>query len=414
MGGRTRPAVANAADPPESGGEGLQSGAASRDREATASAGEAPSGARRPGSGGGRGPGAGSFGGAGTGGCDRAGAGGEGGQGAGQGRDAEGLAPHHPVLRDEVLAFLAPRPGGRYVDGTVGAGGHAAALFAAVGGDAQLLAIDRDPQALAVARRRLAPFGDQVHLVHGDFRDLERHLASLGWDRVDGILLDLGVSSMQLDDPSRGFSYQEEGPLDMRMDPSQPVTAADLVNTASRDQLARWLAEYGEERWAGRIADFIVEARRRRPITTTTELVEIIKAAIPARARRRGGHPARRTFQALRIAVNDELRGLEDFLRRAAQRLRPGGRLVVIAFHSLEDRAVKRAFRDLAAGADGAGFRLLTRKPVTPGEDEVRRNPRSRSAKLRALQRLARGAPPEAEARRAAWGDRALPREATG
>nr|WP_242822457.1 16S rRNA (cytosine(1402)-N(4))-methyltransferase RsmH [Thermaerobacter marianensis] len=293
-----------------------------------------------------------------------------------------------PVLLREVVAYLAPRPGGRYVDGTVGAGGHAAAVLAAAGGEAELLGIDRDPAALALAARRLAPFGARVRLVHGNFRGLEQHLEDAGWDAVDGILLDLGVSSMQLDDPSRGFSYQEEGPLDMRMDPSQPVTAADLVNTAGRDQLARWIAEYGEERWAGRIADFIVAARRRRPITTTTQLVEIIKAAIPARARRRGGHPARRTFQALRIAVNGELDGLEEFLQQAARRLRPGGRMVVIAFHSLEDRAVKRAFRALAAPDGGAApFRLLTRRPVTPGEEEAQANPRSRSAKLRAIER---------------------------
>ncbi|WP_243123249.1 16S rRNA (cytosine(1402)-N(4))-methyltransferase RsmH [Thermaerobacter sp. FW80] len=414
MGGRIRSAAAEPTAPHQDdggGGAGSDGGAPGRaprsggGTDATAGGGGAAP-VRRPSAG--RPP----AGDAAGGGAQQAGAaqGHEAGGGWGQDGAAQGLAPHQPVLLEAALAFLAPRRGGRYVDGTVGGGGHAAALLAAVGGDAQLLAIDRDPQALAVARRRLAPFGDRVHLVHGDFRDLERHLASLGWDRVDGILLDLGVSSMQLDDPSRGFSYQEEGPLDMRMDPGQPLTAADLVNTASRDQLARWLAEYGEERWAGRIADFIVEARRRRPITTTTELVEIVKAAIPARARRRGGHPARRTFQALRIAVNDELRGLEGFLRAAAQRLRPGGRLVVIAFHSLEDRAVKRAFRDLAAGE---GFRLLTRKPVTPGEEEVRRNPRSRSAKLRALQRLAAGPAPAGGEPRTGAGARASPCDAT-
>ncbi|GAB6875898.1 16S rRNA (cytosine(1402)-N(4))-methyltransferase RsmH [Thermaerobacter litoralis] len=306
--------------------------------------------------------------------------------------------PHIPVLLEAVLAYLAPQRGGRFVDGTVGAGGHAAAILEAAGPAGQLLGIDRDPRALELARARLAPYGERVRLVRGDFRDLDRHLAAAGWEAVDGILLDLGVSSMQLDDPARGFSYQVEAPLDMRMDPSQRVTAADLVNTASRDQLARWIADYGEERWAGRIADFIVAARRRRPITTTTQLVEVIKDAIPARARRRGGHPARRTFQALRIAVNRELDGLQGFLEEAARRLRPGGRLVVISFHSLEDRAVKAAFRSLAsrrgdAGAGGPddegqpGYRVLTRRPVVPGEEETRRNPRARSAKLRALER---------------------------
>lgn len=308
-------------------------------------------------------------------------------------------APHVPVLLDQVLTYLAPRRGGRYVDGTVGAGGHAAAILEAAGDAGELLGIDRDPQALALAAARLEPYKERVRLVRGNFRDLDRHLAAAGWDAVDGILLDLGVSSMQLDDPARGFSYQVEAPLDMRMDPGQPVTAADLVNNASRDQLARWMAEYGEERWAGRIADFIVAARQRRPITTTTQLVEVIKDAIPARARRRGGHPARRTFQALRIAVNGELEGLEAFLQGAAQRLRPGGRLVVISFHSLEDRAVKGAFRALAAGdedgsGDGAPFRILTRRPVTPGGEEARRNPRARSAKLRALERGPQGARP--------------------
>ncbi len=317
---------------------------------------------------------------------------------AGSPPGAAGTPRHIPVLLAEVLAYLRPERGGRFVDGTVGAGGHAAAILEAAGEAGRLLGIDRDPQALALAAARLAPFGDRVRLVHGDFRDLGRHLAAAGWKAVDGILLDLGVSSMQLDDPARGFSYQVDAPLDMRMDPGQPVTAADLVNTASRDQLARWIAEYGEERWAGRIADFIVAARQRRPITPTLQLVEVIKDAVPARARRRGGHPARRTFQALRIAVNNELEGLEAFLQEAAGYLRPGGRLVVISFHSLEDRAVKRAFRALAApqvaGKEGAAFRILTRRPVTPGDEEERRNPRARSAKLRALERVAGGPEP--------------------
>ncbi|HEY8393948.1 MAG TPA: 16S rRNA (cytosine(1402)-N(4))-methyltransferase RsmH [Thermaerobacter sp.] len=299
--------------------------------------------------------------------------------------------PHVPVLLREVLAWLEPQPGGRYVDGTVGAGGHARALLEATGGRAELLAIDRDPEALRVAAGRLAPYRDRVRFVHGDYRDLDRILDEAGWSRVDGILLDLGVSSLQLDDPRRGFSYQADGPLDMRMDPTQPLTAADLVNRASREELAGWIRRYGEERWADRIADFIVAARQRRPITTTGQLVEVIKAAIPARARRQGPHPARRTFQALRIAVNRELEGMEEALTRAAHRLAPGGRLVTISFHSLEDRTVKQVFRQLAAGG---GFRLLTRKPVMPGEDEVARNPRARSARLRALAREEEGEAP--------------------
>jgi len=293
---------------------------------------------------------------------------------------------HVPVLLQEALRWLAPRPGGRYVDGTVGAGGHARALLEAAGGDVELLAIDRDPEALRLAAERLSPFRDRVRFVHGDYRDLDRILDEAGWVRVDGILLDLGVSSLQLDDPRRGFSYQVDGPLDMRMDPTQPLTAADLVNRASRQELADWIRRYGEERWAGRIADFIVAERQRRPITTTGHLVEVIKAAIPAGARRQGPHPARRTFQALRIVVNRELEGLEEALTRAAHRLAPGGRLVAISFHSLEDRAVKQAFRQLAARG---GFRVLTRKPVRPGEEEVARNSRARSARLRALAREA-------------------------
>lgn len=289
------------------------------------------------------------------------------------------------MLLAETLAVLQPRRGGRYVDGTVGAGGHAHALLSAVDGQADLLAVDRDPSALEAAARRLAAYRDRVRFVHGDYRQLDRFLDEVGWAHVDGILLDLGVSSLQLDDPARGFSYQQDGPLDMRMDPRAPLTAADLVNTATRDQLAAWIRRYGEERWARRIADFIVAERARRPITRTGQLVDVIKAAIPARARRGGPHPARRTFQALRIVVNDELSRLDEALASAARRLAPRGRLVVISFHSLEDRTVKRTFLELARA--GQGFRVVTRRPITPGTAERLRNPRARSARLRALER---------------------------
>jgi len=314
------------------------------------------------------------------------------------------LAPvstvHEPVLVAEVLHYLAPRPGGIYVDGTVGAGGHSDAILAAVGGRCRIIGIDRDPDALAAAGRALARWGSAVQLVHANYAGFEAVLDDFGIDAVDGILLDLGVSSLQLDRPERGFSYQEDAPLDMRMDQTRGTTAADLVNRLDAAALTRILRDYVEERWASRIARFIVEARRRAPIRTTGQLEAVVKAAIPAAARRRGGHPARRTFQALRIAVNDELQALSGVIEPAARRLAGGGRLVIISFHSLEDRIVKQAFRRLAQGCTcppGAACRcggdtileILTRRPVTAGEYELRRNPRARSARLRAARRIA-------------------------
>lgn len=303
---------------------------------------------------------------------------------------------HTPVLAAEVIRHLACRPGGRYIDGTVGGGGHAVAILEASRPDGQLLGIDRDPQALRAAAERLAPYAERVTLVRGNFAQMEDLAMAAGWYEANGILLDLGVSSPQLDTPGRGFSYQHEAPLDMRMDPSIKQTAADLVNQASEAELTRILREYGEERWASRISRFIVAARRREPIVTTMQLVEIIKAAIPAGGRREGGHPARRTFQALRIAVNDELRSLERGLAAACRLLAPGGRLVVISFHSLEDRLVKRFFQERSRGcvcppglpvcACGrrAELRVLTRRAVVPAGPEVEANPRARSARLRA------------------------------
>jgi 16S rRNA (cytosine1402-N4)-methyltransferase len=288
---------------------------------------------------------------------------------------------HIPVLLAEVLHWLRPHPGGLYVDATVGYGGHAAAILAACGPDGRLIGIDRDPVAIESSRQRLQPFGERVRILRGNFAELGDLLADT---RPDGVLFDVGVSSVQLDDAERGFSYRADAPLDMRMDPTQGRTAADLVNGLSRAELTRIIGTYGEERWAKRIAEFIV---RGRPVATTGDLVEIIRAAVPAGARRGPTHPARRTFQALRIAVNGELEALQAGLQAAAAALLPAGRIVAISFHSLEDRIVKNTFRALATSGSEAGFTftVLTRKPVRPGPDEASANPRARSAHLRAL-----------------------------
>jgi len=287
---------------------------------------------------------------------------------------------HQPVLLEEALEMLAVKPGGFYVDGTVGLGGHAAEILRRAAPDGRLLGLDRDGEALAVAGERLAAFGPRVQLEHDDFRSLPQRLPTA----PDGILLDLGVSSLQLDAPERGFSFQAEGPLDMRMDRESGGTAADLVNRLPETALADLLYRYGEERGSRRIARAIVSARRQARLATTSALAAVVRRAA-GRARRPGLDPATLTFQALRIAVNRELEGLGESLAALARALAPRGRLVVIAFHSLEDREVKQTFRSLGA----QGFRLLTRKPLRPGEDEMRRNPRARSARLRALEREA-------------------------
>jgi 16S rRNA (cytosine1402-N4)-methyltransferase len=288
-------------------------------------------------------------------------------------------AGHVPVLLAETLELLAVRPGGLFVDGTVGPGGHAAAVLRASAPDGRLLGLDRDGETLERARQRLAEFGERARLEQADYREIPERL---GGEKADGILLDLGISSAQLDDAGRGFSFQAEGPLDMRMDRSGGATAADLVNRMRESDLADLLYEYGEEPASRRIARAIVLARERQRITTTTELADIVRRAAPRR-RRPGLHPATRTFQALRIRVNRELEGLGAAFEGAARCLKPGGRLAVISFHSLEDRAAKEAFRSLA----GRGFRLLTKKPLRPGDAEVRENPRARSARLRAVAR---------------------------
>lgn len=293
---------------------------------------------------------------------------------------------HVPVLVDEVLTWLHPVPGGTYVDATVGGGGHARAIAAKIGPEGRLVGLDRDADAVAAAQGALWDVRDRVTLVQEDFRQLGPVLDRLGIRQVDGVLLDLGVSSHQLDDPSRGFSYHAaDAPLDMRMDRRQALTAADIVNGWDERELARILREYGEERWASRIAHFIVLARQRRPLRTAGDLVAIIKAAVPASARRGGTHPARRTFQALRIATNDELGAIDAGLVAAVDRLRPGGRICVISFHSLEDRRVKQAFR----AWEPERVRILTRKAVRPAPREVESNPRARSARLRAAERVA-------------------------
>ena len=287
------------------------------------------------------------------------------------------------------MRLLVPRPGGVYVDATVGAGGHARAILQAAGPGARLVGLDRDPEAVARAAEALAPFGDAAVLLRANFSELEAKLRELQLGPVDGVLFDLGVSSFQLLDRRRGFTYQDpDAPLDMRMDPALPETAADLLNTRSEAELARIFRELGEERWAARVARRVVERRRRHPFSRSGELVECVKEAIPAPARRTGGHPARRIFQALRLAVNDELGHLERALPQALRCLAAGGRIVVISFHSLEDRLVKRALLRAAREGDPVQVRLLLRKPLRPEAAEVAANPRARSARLRAAERV--------------------------
>jgi 16S rRNA (cytosine1402-N4)-methyltransferase len=299
--------------------------------------------------------------------------------------------PHLPVLLDEVIAALRPRAGGRYIDGTLGGGGHAEAILKATGLTGQLLGLDVDPSTLQDARRRLAEFGERVQLLQTNFDRLE-DLAALHTIRaVDGILLDLGLSSLQLDQPQRGFSFQVDGPLDMRLDPASKPKAADLVNNLAETALADLIYRYGEERFSRRIARAIVRAR---PVNSTKELANVVARAAGGR-RGQKIHPATRTFQALRIAVNDELGALERVLPQALKLLAPGGRLAVISFHSLEDRLVKQFFQREASDCicpprqpvctckHKSTIRIITKRPITASPSEVARNPRARSAKLR-------------------------------
>jgi len=299
-------------------------------------------------------------------------------------------SPHQPVLYKEIIHALQPQAGGLYVDGTLGAGGHARGIMEASAPDGQLLGLDVDPQALAIARRNLAPYEQRIHLAQASYTSLATQLAQLGWVAVDGILLDLGASSMQFDTPERGFSFLHDAPLDMRFGPHIPQTAADLVNQSSERELADLIYRYGEERDSRKLARAIVRAR---PIHTTRELVAAIEAVSPRRGDRL--HPATRTFQALRIAVNEELASIEEVLPQAVAALKPRGRLAVISFHSLEDRIVKDFFREQSRDRVNppyeqiyeeerkATLKEVNRKPITPSEDEIKNNPRARSAKMR-------------------------------
>ncbi|MGD8813172.1 MAG: 16S rRNA (cytosine(1402)-N(4))-methyltransferase RsmH [Anaerolineales bacterium] len=302
---------------------------------------------------------------------------------------------HVPVLYHQVLSALKPHAGGRHIDGTLGLGGHAKGILKESSPDGQLLGLDCDPLSLERAGELLRPFGDRVHLRHGSFAQMRDFTAEVHWPVVDAILLDLGVSSVQLDDPQRGFSFRFEGPLDMRLDPTQALTAAELVNHASEKELAAILRDYGEEPRARQVAREIVAAR---PLGTTLELAEIVRKN--AARKRRGFDPCTRTFQALRIAVNDELGSLEVGLEQAIELLAPGGRLVVISFHSLEDRIVKRTLareskdcicppeQPICTCDHRARLRLLTRRPLRPDRAELQRNPRSHSARMRVAESL--------------------------
>ena len=319
--------------------------------------------------------------------------------------------PHRPVLYKEIIHALQPHSPGRYVDGTVGAGGHARGILEACAPDGRLLGLDVDPQALALARETLAPYGQRVRLVQASYVSLSAQLAGLGWDSADGILLDLGASSMQFDTPERGFSFTQDGPLDMRFDPVAPYSAEQLVNELPQDELADLIYRYGEERDSRRIARAIVAAR---PLHTTRALAAVIEkasrpfgnASTPSAARRlragrRGNrvHPATRTFQALRIAVNEELTAVEEVLPQAVSALGSGGRLAVVCFHSLEDRIVKDFFRNQSRDQVNppyekiyeverkATLKEITRKPVMPAEEEMEENPRARSARLRVAEK---------------------------
>ena len=291
---------------------------------------------------------------------------------------------HRPVMLQEVLAWLQPRAGGIYLDGTIGAGGHSLAILEASGADGRIVGLDRDATAVATVRQALRLYGDRAVIVQAAYDDAPHVVRETTERNLDGALLDLGVSSLQLDTPARGFSFLANGPLDMRMDVRDSVTAADLVNRLPEKELVRILAEHGEERYARRIAKGMVRRRAQSPILTTLALVEVIREAVPPAYLHGRLHFATRTFQALRIAVNRELESLERALRQIAALLRPGGRLVVLAFHSLEDRIVKQTFRAMAQGP-AAGFTVLTKRPITPSAQECAENPRARSGKLRVL-----------------------------
>ncbi len=306
---------------------------------------------------------------------------------------------HTPIMRDDCVAALAIKPQGVYIDGTLGGGGHSEAILEALQGG-RLIGIDRDFDAIRAATQRLVRFSQSFVAYNRNYRDIPRVIAEEKLTGVDGILLDLGVSSHQLDTAERGFSFHDNAALDMRMNQSDDMTAADVVNTYSEADLNRIIRDYGEERWAKRIAQFIVKAREERPLETTFDLVEVIKKAIPKKARDGGGHPARRTFQAIRIEVNDELDALRETIIALVDSLNTGGRLAIITFHSLEDRIVKHVYRDLAQSCTcppdfpicrcggRAVVKIINKKPIVARSHEVAENPRARSAKLRVCQKL--------------------------
>jgi len=306
---------------------------------------------------------------------------------------------HRPVLLDECIEALNIKPDGIYLDGTLGRAGHSREIAKRLT-TGQLICVDRDDAALEAAQTRLADWMDRVTLVHSNFCEIHAILDDLGLDGIDGMLFDLGVSSPQLDDGSRGFSYMADAPLDMRMDRSEGLTAADVVNTWSRDELRRILSQYGEERYAPQIAAAIERRRADKPIETTLELVDIIKSAMPAKALKEKQHPAKRSFQAVRIAVNDELASVDRMIQAAVPRLNKGGRLAVITFHSLEDRIVKTGMAAFAKGCTCPSdfpvcvcgktpdVKLISRKPILPTDREIEENPRARSAKLRVAEKL--------------------------
>jgi 16S rRNA (cytosine1402-N4)-methyltransferase len=306
---------------------------------------------------------------------------------------------HKPVMLNEVIDSLKIRPEGTYVDGTLGGAGHSSQIARRLSGEGRLFGFDQDAAAIEAATRRLEPYKDRVSIIRSNYSEMRERLSELGVRSADGILLDLGVSSYQLDDAQRGFSYRADAPLDMRMDQRQKLSAREVVNGYSIDELTRVIREYGEERFARNIAKHITAEREKKPIETTGELISIIKAAIPAKAREGGGHPAKRTFQAIRIEVNRELDVLSDSLDGMIDLLADGGRICVITFHSLEDRIVKEAFRRnenpctcppefpvCVCGKKSKG-RVITRKPIIPSEEETEENPRSKSAKLRVFER---------------------------
>lgn len=307
---------------------------------------------------------------------------------------------HRSVLLDECIEGLAIKPDGIYVDGTAGGGGHSFHIASALGKDGRLIAIDQDEDAIAAAGRRLAPFGDKVTLVRSNFSQVADVCKDLGIEKIDGILMDLGVSSYQLDTAERGFSYNADAPLDMRMDNRNRLDAAAVVNTYTEEKLREIIYGYGEEKFGGKIASEIVRSRSVKPIETTGELVEIIKRAMPSHAKQGGHHPAKRTFQAIRIEVNSELDVIPPAIKGAVNLLREGGRIAIITFHSLEDRIVKQSYASLSQGCtcprnfpvcvcgNKPKIKVVTKKPVLPTEGELEENPRSRSAKLRIAEKI--------------------------